>query len=142
MKYRGLIAAVALATCAGCASGLNSQQKAELKYFEANGHIVTEKNPGTATALGLLPGGGSFYVGEYGLGVLNLLLWPVSIIWDPISGYEGAQMLNYQATRVHLDRQMNKEMGDLDDRLQIGEIDIKTYTLEKNKITKKYSYNL
>ncbi|MFN7950126.1 MAG: hypothetical protein U0610_00220 [bacterium] len=44
---------------------------------------VRTKSTGTAFALGFLPGGGSFYVGNYGLGVLDLLLWPFSVLWDP-----------------------------------------------------------
>jgi len=44
---------------------------------------VRTKSTGTAFALGFLPGGGSFYVGSYGLGVLDLLLWPFSVLWDP-----------------------------------------------------------
>lgn len=57
-----LVAAASLvAMCMGCATGLNSHQKTELKHFEARGQAVEEKDPGLAAALGLLPGGGSFY---------------------------------------------------------------------------------
>ena len=34
-----------------------------------------------------MPGGGSFYGREYGLGVVNLLFWPLSSLWDPVSGH-------------------------------------------------------
>jgi hypothetical protein len=76
------IAAVAgiIMLCTGCATGLNSHQQAELKHFEARGQAVEEKNPGLGAALGILPGGGSFYGREYGFGVVNLLLWPLSIL--------------------------------------------------------------
>ena len=72
MKAHRLVLALGLAAaCAGCASGLNSQQKAELRHYEANGLAVEEKSPGTGAALGLLPGGGSFYGREYGLAVVD-----------------------------------------------------------------------
>jgi hypothetical protein len=44
---------------------------------------IPEKNPKTAAALGILPGGGTFYVRAYAWGFFDLLLWPLSIIWDP-----------------------------------------------------------
>jgi hypothetical protein len=127
--------------CSGCASGLNSHQKAEFKHFEARGQAVEEKNPGLGAALGLLPGGGSFYGREYGLGVVNLLFWPVSILWDPISGHDAAQSINYQATKAQLDHQYQRELNGLDEKLQTGQIDITQYTLEKRKFDQKYRYN-
>ena len=139
--FRKLALTALITLTAGCASGLNSQQKAELAYYEANNLEVREKNPGTGAALGLLPGGGSFYGRSYGYGVVNLLLWPVSIFWDPVSGYDAAQSINYQATRAHVDSQRRKAMDSLDAQLQSDEIDIKRYTLEKRKVDDKYAYN-
>ena len=141
MKTHRLVLTLGLvAACTGCATGLNSHQKAELRHYEANGLAVEEKNPGTAAALGLLPGGGSFYGREYGLGVANLLFWPLSILWDPISGYDAAQSINYAATKAHVNRLQQKELNALDERLQIGEIDVARYTLEKRKLDSKYSF--
>ncbi|MNR29201.1 hypothetical protein D3C85_1465750 [compost metagenome] len=127
--------------CMGCATGLNSHQKTELKHFEARGQAVEEKDPGLAAALGLLPGGGSFYGREYGLGIVNLLFWPASILWDPISGHDAAQSINYQATKAHLYKQQEREMNNLDEKLQTGQLDITQYTLEKRKVDQKYRYN-
>lgn len=137
------IAAVAgmVALCTGCASGLNSHQQAELKHFEARGQAVEEKNPGLGAALGILPGGGSFYGREYGFGVVNLLFWPLSILWDPVSGYDAAQAINYQATKAHLHTQYEREVSGLDEQLQTGQIDITQYTLSKRKVDQKYRYN-
>jgi hypothetical protein len=51
------------------------------------------KNPATAVVLGLLPGGGSFYTGEIGLGIADLLLWPFSAIWDiPLAGKKSREI--------------------------------------------------
>lgn len=120
-------------------SGLNSQQKTELRQYEARGQAVQEKNPGTGAALGLLPGGGSFYGREYGLGVVNLLFWPLSILWDPVSGYDAAESINYHATKANVAKLQDKEVTALDDRLAAGELDLAAYTLEKRKVEKKYS---
>ncbi|MDX5371590.1 MAG: hypothetical protein LPK18_04040 [Pseudomonadaceae bacterium] len=142
MQYlRTLFIAGLIATTSGCASGLNSYQKSEMQHFEASGLAVEEKSTGAGTALGLLPGGGSFYGREYGLGVVNLLFWPLSILWDPVSGYNAAQTINYHATKQYIRPLQDQEMSGLDDKLTSGEIDLTHYTLQKRKIEDKYRYN-
>ena len=142
MKAHRLVLALGLAVaCTGCASGLNTHQKAELRHYEAQGLAVQEKHPGTGAALGLLPGGGSFYGREYGLGVVNLLFWPLSILWDPVSGHDAAESINYTATKARVRRLQQKELDALDERLQTGQIDVAQYTLEKRKVDKKYDFN-
>ncbi len=100
---------------------------------------VQEKSPGAAAGLGLLPGGGSFYGRSYGYGVLNLLLWPISILWDPVSGYNAAESINYQATRAHVSSLKRREMDALDTKLETKEINLERYTIEKHKVDSKYS---
>lgn len=124
----------------GCAGGLNSIQKKEYVAFEYDGVLVKEKNPVTGAVLGILPGIGSFYVGEVGYGILNLLAWPVSILWDPISGYNGSMSINYDITKKVLRDKKNKEISMLDDQLAGKKIDTSTYFLEKRKIENKYNY--
>jgi hypothetical protein len=133
------IAVPLLGLLGGCATPLNSAQKAELEHYRAENMLIEEKNPGLAAGLGLLPGVGSFYSRSYGFGVVNLLLWPVSILWDPVSGYDGAEAINYQATRAHVRALRVAEMNKLDSRLADEEIDLKRYTLEKRKVEDKYS---
>ncbi|MEN1255513.1 hypothetical protein AAIG98_34170, partial [Pseudomonas aeruginosa] len=48
--FRPLLIASTLALASGCASGLNSQQTAELEYYEARNLAVIEKSPGTGAA--------------------------------------------------------------------------------------------
>lgn len=142
MKAHRLLLAVGMvAVCSGCASGLNSHQKSEMRNYEARGLAVEEKNTGTAAALGLLPGGGSFYGREYGLGVVNLLFWPLSILWDPISGHSAAESINYSATKAHVAKLQKTQMDALDEQLQTGQLDLTSYTLEKSKIAKMYDAN-
>ena len=53
-----------------------------MKAKEAGCPEIKIKDPAAAAAFAFLPGGGSFYTGQIGLGVLDLLLWPISILWD------------------------------------------------------------
>lgn len=141
MKKQGLLLSAVLISglLTGCATPLNSAQEAELKSYQAKGLEVKEKNPGTGAALGILPGGGSFYTRNYGLGVVNLLLWPISVCWDPVSGYDGAQSINYYATKADVNKKLNKEMGALDTQLQTKAISSDEYVLKKGQIERKYS---
>jgi uncharacterized membrane protein len=141
-KFRNIVAATLITLTTGCASGLNSVQEAELARYRANNLAVEEKSPGLAAGLGILPGGGSFYGRSYGFGVVNLLFWPLSILWDPVSGYDAAESINYQATKAHVNSLKRREMDLLDEKLATDEIDMKRYTLERRKVDDKYSATL
>jgi len=141
VKLSHLFVIGAIVASTGCASGLNSYQKSELRHFEAAGLAVEEKNPAMGTALGLLPGGGSFYGREYGLGVVNLLFWPLSILWDPVSGHSAAETINYHATKQHVSTLENRELDALEDRLTRNEIDMTQYSIQKRRVETKYRYN-
>ena len=80
----------------------------------------------------------SFYTGNYGVGVVNLLFWPLSILWDPISGTNGADSLNYAVTKAYIEKLRRSEIRDLDEKLAIGQIDNKNYVLMKIEIERKY----
>ncbi|HBZ96113.1 MULTISPECIES: hypothetical protein [unclassified Pseudomonas] len=139
MPYlRTLLIGGLLVITTGCANGLNSVQKAELDSYEARGLAVQEKSPGTGAALGLLPGGGSFYGREYGYGVVNLLFWPLSILWDPISGYDASRAINYNVTKAHVAKLHERDLQELDNQLGSGQLDLAQYTLEKRKVDTRY----
>lgn len=139
---RNLTVTLLMVLTTGCATGLNSTQESELAGYKANNLAVQEKSPGLAATLGILPGGGSFYGRSYGFGVVNLLLWPISILWDPVSGYDAAESINYQATKAHVSSLRKRAMDDLDSKLASDQIDMKQYTLERRKIDDKYLYTL
>ncbi len=136
-----LVVIFCVLSAVGCANGLNKVQEREYSVFEIEGALVEEKNPSTGAVLGLLPGGGSFYAREPGFGVVNLLLWPLSILWDPISGYDGAKAINYDLTKYQLKRKKKQELAALSEKLEYGEIDSEGYTREKWKIIHKYNYD-
>ena len=124
----------------GCAT-LNSRQKSELQAMKASDLHVEEKSPGTATALGFLPGGGSFYTHQWGIGILDLLLWPFSILWDPIIGYEGALVINYDESKFNAKRHMKKEIDVLDEKIGRKGISDEEYRRERKKIEERYSFD-
>ena len=97
----GLLLVVASMFSTGCAS-LNTVQRSEYQAMKLAGVAVQEKDPVLGTVLGVLPGGGSFYTHQWGLGVADLLLWPTSILWDPFAGHSGAEVINYDITKAHL----------------------------------------
>lgn len=136
---RNLTAAALIALTTGCATGLNSAQESELASYRARNLAVEEKSPGLAAGLGLLPGGGSFYGRAYDFGVVNLLFWPLSILWDPVSGHDAAEMINYQATKAHVATLKKHDMDELDAKLESDSIDLKRYTLDKRRIDEKYN---
>jgi hypothetical protein len=127
---------------AGCAS-LNSRQQLELSAMQkADPPVyVDEKNPTTGIILGFLPGGGSFYTRQWGLGILDLLLWPLSIAWDPIAGYQGAQFINYDESKFKAKQQMKKELIALDDKKINKEITDEVYIMERRKVEAKYTFD-
>lgn len=96
--------------------------------------------PGTGAALGLLPGGGSFYGRSYGLGVVNLLFWPLSILWDPVSGYDASQRINYTATRVHLEKLRQRDFDELQRLADNGALDGATLARKRQDVETKYRY--
>lgn len=123
----------------GCAAGLTHTQKRELEGYKAKGLAIEEKNPGAAAGLGILPGGGSFYTRQYGLGVVDLLFWPLSILWDPINGYKAAGTINYYTTKEYIRRLIGKEIKKLDEDLEDKKITEREYILKQRKIKAKYS---
>lgn len=135
----GILLAALLST--GCARGLTTVQKRQYAAMEYDNVLVTEKNPTVGAVLGLLPGFGSFYVREPALGVINLLLWPLSMIWDPVSGYQGARMINYDLTRHQLRKTMNDEIAGLDEQLALKQISAAEYMLQKGQIQRQYAYD-
>ncbi|WP_320837517.1 hypothetical protein [Zhongshania sp.] len=140
-SFKKIAAAASIVILTGCASGLNSIQDREYAAWKNDGVLVVEKDPALGVALGFLPGGGSFYAREPGYGILNLLLWPASILWDPISGLEGAKVINYDVTKSSLKRAKNEELTRLEDELTLGNIDSTEYVLKKRSIDQKYSYD-
>lgn len=132
-----MVSILLLATMVSCTS-LNSQQKSELKEWQANDLEVQEKSPGTAAALNVLPGIGDFYNGNVGLGVLNLLSWPLSVLWAPVGGSSGADEVNYYSTKRQVDNyEKNKKttQTSVDEAFMLKRITEEERMIAMNKIS-------
>lgn len=91
-------------------TSLNSGQKSEYREWQAQGVAVEDKSEGLAAGLNILPGIGDFYNGNVGLGIVNLVFWPASVLWAPVGGATGAAEVNYYETRVHVTKlERNKQ---------------------------------
>ncbi len=118
---------------AGCSS-MNSFERQEFQVMKAEGVVVPEKEPALAAGLGLLPGCGSFYTRNYALGIVDLLLWPVSICWDPVIAYHEAEAINFRATKSYVGRLKGKQIQELDAALAGGQITQAQYLQEKRAL--------
>jgi hypothetical protein len=92
----------------GC-NTITTSQKDQIMQWKAEGVYQEVKDPGTAAGLNLLIGIGDFYNGNIGYGIVNLLFWPLSILWAPIGGYDGALLVNYEHTAVYVAHQKRNE---------------------------------
>jgi hypothetical protein len=123
-----LVSIIALFSICSCAS-LSNRQEQELRSWELEGVAIREKDPSTGAWLGILPGVGSFYTGQIGLGIVDLLTWPISVCWDPAVGYQGAKVRNWEASSAYVDKlEKNRKIAldkleDLRERNLITEID-------------------
>ncbi len=140
MRTWQIIALLFISPLAGCSS-LNTIQQAEYQMMQTEGLLVEEKNPTLAACLGILPGGGSFYTGNYVLGAVDLVTWPLSVCWDPIAGYNQARVLNYQASRSSIDRMKNRQLRELTDARDDGRVTQAQYIQEKRNIESKYGFD-
>ncbi|MES2961982.1 MAG: hypothetical protein V4694_06320 [Pseudomonadota bacterium] len=123
-----------------CVSGLNVNQERKLTAIQQEHSELyqEEKNVGSAAAFGLLPGGGSFYTRNYVVGVVDLLVWPISILWDPINGVNGAKEINFYSTLAAVKRAKNKELASLKVEYVKDTITEKEYNIRKMEIEDKY----
>lgn len=92
-KLLSLIAIIALVGC----TTLTRQEEMELRTLKGQGVTVDKPvgsyekpaSPASAALLNILPGFGNFYLASgnggdsshYLYGTLNLLLWPISVLW-------------------------------------------------------------
>ena len=98
---------VVLCLCSGCISLARSERE-DLRVIRDAGLSETEeriKFPPLAGALNVLPGGGNFYLAVstdetdmWAIGFLNLLTWPLSIIWGIPEAAIDASTMNKRET--------------------------------------------
>ena len=92
---------------ASCVSISRSDEQTlrELNSYGIRSTEIQKKNPGAAGALNILPGFGNFYLAydtdessQWAFGFLNLLVWPLSIIWSVPEAAIDATTINKKET--------------------------------------------
>jgi hypothetical protein len=139
-RFLALALVGASAVSTGCSS-LNSFQRTEYAAMQAQGVAVEEKKPKVAAVLGILPGGGSFYTRQWGMGIVDLLLWPASIIWDPFIGYTGAEAINYDVSRAHVKQLKAKELTELERKLEDNKITQAEFIELRRSVETRYGFD-
>lgn len=101
------VIAAALFALNGCAS-LSRSDEITLRELKASGISSTDikvKSPALAGSLNILPGIGNFYLaagtnesGQWLYGFLNLLTWPISVLWGIPEAAVDANTINKQET--------------------------------------------
>lgn len=104
---RIVLVAVVLACASGCVS-LSPTERATLGELRSHGiseTAVQKKDPAVAGVLNVLPGFGNFYLAidtqesnQWIFGAINLLLWPVSVIWGIPQAVLDAETINKKET--------------------------------------------
>lgn len=130
MKLKSMvIATVAASMLSGCIS-LPRDHEQKLRALEGYGispTAVERKSPGTAAALNILPGVGNFYLaygthesGQWTVGALNLLFWPLSIVWAIPQGAIDATSINKMET-IYYYTNSNEGLAELEKRKALKE---------------------
>ena len=136
---KSILVLLVLSVMIGCTT-LTPAQKNDYDMMEKDGVLIKEKNPTTGALFGLLPGGGSFYGREPVVGVVDLLLWPASILWDPVIGHETSKTVNYNLTVSTLQKAKQKDLSELENQKDLGQISSVEYVTKKRAIEQKYNY--
>ena len=106
MPFRLLLLLLPL-LLASCASLSRTERGVirELQSYGIEKDAIQVKDATAASFLNILPGFGNFYIAtgtdehdEWLYGGLNLITWPVSILWGIPQGYNNASILNQRET--------------------------------------------
>lgn len=103
----GMVAILAMVAMTGCISLSRSERDTirELRSYGVRGPEETVKSPVAAGCLNILPGIGNFYLAagtdegdQWLYGFLNLITWPVSILWGIPEAAVDAGRINMRET--------------------------------------------
>jgi hypothetical protein len=106
-RAKGFVLLAIAVTLMGCAQqALTIQELAQYQAILDRGLPPLQlKEPALAGVLNLACGGGYFYLEEWGHGLLNLVLCPISWIWGIPAGFTDARRQNVRYTLEYYKRQ-------------------------------------
>lgn len=120
-KLLSLLLALSLIGCVSLRPG-EKEMARELQNYGVDLKEYGNKHPGMAGGLNVLPGAGNFYLAvgtgesdQWAIGFVNLLFWPISILWAIPEGAIDANTINTRATLDYykFDRQGKKTLTKL-----------------------------
>ncbi len=89
-------ALLVLLLSSGCVHLTQGQRDLYMQMLASGEPVSGYPNMALAGVFSVLPGGGQFYNGQIGLGILNLIFWPLSYLWAIPSA-----ILDAKAIRVY-----------------------------------------
>lgn len=98
--------------CTLACATIPENRYSEIVEWKAKGIYIEEKNPTKAALYNCVLGLGDFYNEQTGFGIVNLLTWPISILWAPIGGYNGALAFNWEKTKATFENQAASQPKD------------------------------
>ena len=107
MIVKSLLVILLCLTVSACVS-MRPHEEVELRNLEKYGIKSDEhkvKEPGVAAILNILPGFGNFYLAsgtgessQWAIGAVNLLFWPISVVWGVPEAAIDATVINKKET--------------------------------------------
>jgi hypothetical protein len=91
-----VVFALSVLLLTGCVHLTQGQMDLYREMVAAGEPVSGYPNMAVAGAMSVLPGGGQFYNGQVGLGILNVIFWPLSYLWAIPSA-----ILDAKAIRVY-----------------------------------------
>jgi hypothetical protein len=134
--YHSLTMLIALSSCA---IGANHKQRAAYNIYKEKKILVESRDPNKAVKMGFLPGGSSFYNGDYDVAVFNILLWPVSILWEAGNASDRAILLNLEESEELIKKTFKLELSRIEEEKNLELIDEDTYKIKFLELYSKYN---
>ncbi len=108
---RRLIPILTLAVLfAGCAHLTPAQEDLWNELVAKGEPIAGYPVPALSAILSILPGGGQFCNGQIGLGIVNLLFWPLSVLWGlPSAAIDASTLRKKKSVEAYLQKKMSLE---------------------------------
>jgi hypothetical protein len=119
--------------------GIDNQQLLKLKLYQSKGFYIKEKKPFLGLVFALFPAGGSIYLKHFIFGIISILTYPLSIIWEIIIGYFGSLKVNYFVTSQFVNENYVAEEKKLDHLLLEVNDNGKSYIVAKKELDQKYA---
>lgn len=95
----------------GCVHMTPMEKATYLDMLAAGEPTCSYPQPVLAGVMSILPGGGQFYNGQVGLGILNALFWPISYFWSiPSAISDAATIRKIRSVEIYQQRKREEKL--------------------------------